>query len=73
MLFRSKGTATLLISEDLDEIRALSDRIAVIFEGRLMGIVDAAQVTTQQLGLMMAGTPRDEVRDQMGDAFAVIR
>ena len=38
-----------------------------------MGIVDAAQVTTQQLGLMMAGTPRDEVRDQMGDAFAVIR
>ena len=70
---REKGTATLLISEDLDEIRALSDRIAVIFEGRLMGIVDAAQVTTQQLGLMMAGTPRDEVRDQMGDAFAVIR
>ena len=39
---REKGTATLLISEDLDEIRALSDRIAVIFEGRLMGIVDVA-------------------------------
>ncbi len=69
---RCKGTATLLISEDLDEIRALSDRIAVIFEGRLMGVVDAAAVTTQQLGLMMAGIPRDEVKEQMGEAFAQI-
>jgi simple sugar transport system ATP-binding protein len=52
---RQSGTATLLISEDLDEIRALSDRIAVIYEGQVVGIVDAAQATTEQLGLMMAG------------------
>ncbi len=52
---RDAGTATLLISEDLDEIRALSDRIAVIFEGRIMGIVDGPSATAEKLGLMMAG------------------
>ena len=57
---RAAGTATLLISEDLDEIRALSDRIAVIFEGRLMGVVDAATATAESLGLMMAGTRQTE-------------
>ena len=49
------GTATLLISEDLDEIRALSDRIAVMYEGRIIGIVDSKDATPDQLGLMMAG------------------
>ncbi len=53
---RAAGTAPLLISEDLDEIRALSDRIAVIFEGRLMGVVDAATASAESIGLMMAGT-----------------
>lgn len=52
---RSEGTATLLISEDLDEIRALSDRIAVIYEGKIVGIVDGPTSTPAQLGLMMAG------------------
>ena len=55
---RQAGTGTLLISEDLDEIRALSDRIAVIYEGKIMGIVDSAQATLEQLGLMMAGVTR---------------
>jgi ABC-type uncharacterized transport system ATPase subunit len=44
-----------LISEDLDEIRALSDRIAVIYEGKIMGIVDGPSSSLQELGLMMAG------------------
>jgi general nucleoside transport system ATP-binding protein len=52
---RLAGTATLLISEDLDEIRALSDRIAVIYEGQIMGIVDGPSSTPEQLGLLMAG------------------
>ncbi len=52
---RQEGTATLLISEDLDEILALSDRIAVIFEGELMGVVDRADATPEKLGLLMAG------------------
>ena len=57
---RSKGTATLLISEDLDEIRNLCDRIAVMYEGRIMGVVDRDGATVEQLGLMMAGIPAEE-------------
>lgn len=52
---RTHGTATLLISEDLDEILNLSDRIAVIYEGRIMDIVPRKQATAEQLGLLMAG------------------
>lgn len=52
---RRHGTATLLISEDLDEIFALSDRIAVLYEGRVMDVVDRAGATAEQLGLLMAG------------------
>lgn len=52
---RESGTATLLISEDLDEILAMSDRIAVIFEGEIMGVLDAKEATAEKLGLLMAG------------------
>jgi simple sugar transport system ATP-binding protein len=52
---RSDGTAILLISEDLDEILTLSDRIIVIYEGEIMGEVIAGQATPEDLGLMMAG------------------
>jgi general nucleoside transport system ATP-binding protein len=52
---RNEGTATLLISEDLDEILALADRIAVLYEGRVMGVLERDQATAEQLGLMMAG------------------
>ena len=52
---RSEGLATLLISEDLDEIKALSDRIVVMFGGEIMGVVKNDEVTIEELGLMMAG------------------
>lgn len=52
---RAEGTATLLISEDLDEILALADRIAVIYEGQIVGVVDRAEARIEDLGLMMAG------------------
>ena len=52
---RNEGTATLLISEDLDEILALSDRIAVIFHGEIMGILNRDEASPERLGLMMAG------------------
>ena len=52
---RDAGTAILLISEDLDEVRALSDRIAVMYEGGIIGIVERDQATVEQIGLMMAG------------------
>jgi len=52
---RDQGAAVLLISEDLEELLAISDRIAVMFEGQIMGIVPAEQATVEALGLMMAG------------------
>jgi simple sugar transport system ATP-binding protein len=60
---REKGTAILLISEDLDEVMALSDRIAVIYEGQIMGIIDGQKATPEQLGLLMAG-----VREEPGES-----
>lgn len=61
---RSEGLATLLISEDLDEVKAMSDRIMVVYGGEVMGIVDSEQVTIEQLGLMMAGEQAEKVLDQ---------
>ena len=52
---RGRGCAVLLISSELDEIRALSDRIAVMFEGRLVATLPAAEATEERLGLLMAG------------------
>ncbi len=52
---RERGAGILLVSEDLDEIIALSDRIAVLFNGRFMGVVPAAEADLAELGLMMAG------------------
>ncbi len=52
---RDEGTATLLVSEDLEEILALSDRIAVIFQGQIMGLLSREEATPERLGLMMAG------------------
>lgn len=52
---RENGLATVLFSEDLDEILGLSDRIMVMFGGQVMGIVSADQATPELLGLMMAG------------------
>jgi simple sugar transport system ATP-binding protein len=54
----AQGVGVLLISEDLDEILALADRIAVLYEGRVMGVVDRAQADVEDLGLMMAGSAR---------------
>lgn len=52
------GAAVLLLSEDLEEIFALSDRIAVIYEGQIMGIVQRKDATMELLGLMMSGAKR---------------
>jgi simple sugar transport system ATP-binding protein len=54
---RAAGKAILLISEDLDEVRCLSDRIAVMYEGKIMGVVDRCHATVEGIGLMMAGIP----------------
>jgi simple sugar transport system ATP-binding protein len=53
---RDRGAAVLLISEDLDEIISISDRIAVIYEGCIIGIVPTQTANAAQLGLMMSGS-----------------
>ena len=52
---RQEGAGVLLVSEDLDEILALSDRIAVMYGGRIMGVVDAAGADREKIGLLMLG------------------
>jgi ABC-type uncharacterized transport system ATPase subunit len=52
---RGRGAAVLLLSEDLDEVLALSDRIAVIYEGRIVGLIPASEADLEELGLMMSG------------------
>jgi simple sugar transport system ATP-binding protein len=53
---RDRGVAILLISTELDEIFALSDRIAVLYEGQIMDIVPGGTAHVREIGLMMAGT-----------------
>jgi simple sugar transport system ATP-binding protein len=52
---RAQGTAILLISEDLEELQALSDRILVLYEGSIVGEVSPRGLDDEQVGLMMAG------------------
>ena len=52
---REEGTAILLISEELEELLSLSDRIAVMHDGEVMGIVDAENADVNQIGQMMTG------------------
>ena len=52
---RARGTAILLISTELEEILSLSDRIAVIYEGRIMGVMPGFNANVNEIGLMMAG------------------
>jgi simple sugar transport system ATP-binding protein len=59
---REQGTAVLLISSELDEILALSDRIAVLYRGQIVEIVPALGVNREYLGLLMAGVKPKEAR-----------
>ncbi len=57
---RDEGTAVLVVSPELDEIIALSDRIAVMYKGQIVDIVPAARVNKAYLGLLMAGVKSKE-------------
>ncbi|AUO10867.1 ABC transporter ATP-binding protein [Priestia megaterium] len=57
---RDKGRAVLLVSLELDEVINLSDRIAVIYEGKIVDIVDSKETNEQELGLLMAGGTREK-------------
>jgi ABC-type uncharacterized transport system ATPase subunit len=57
---RDRGGAILLVSEDLDEIMMMSDRIAVMYEGRILDVVDAESATREEIGEMMTGAKRKD-------------
>jgi simple sugar transport system ATP-binding protein len=66
---RERGAAILLISEELEELLSLSDRVYVVYEGKSMGELntetnDPDQELIEKVGLMMTGTPLDQVKRQ---------
>ena len=52
---RDNGTAVLLVSLEIDEVLALADRIGVIYDGKIVGIINAEDATEKKLGIMMTG------------------
>jgi simple sugar transport system ATP-binding protein len=64
---RDEGKAVILISSDLDEAMSLSDRMAIMYEGRFTGIVDPRKVTEEEVGLMMGGYTIEEIKHGMSD------
>jgi ABC-type uncharacterized transport system ATPase subunit len=67
---RDEGCAVFVVSSELDEILSLSDRIAVMYKGRIMAILPAAEATREQLGLLMAGVHPDEITAPAGATAA---
>ncbi|WP_101297724.1 ABC transporter ATP-binding protein [Halegenticoccus soli] len=55
LALRSSGVAVLLVSSNLEEVRGLSDRLAVVHDGEIMDVVDPESATEEEIGLLMAG------------------
>jgi len=62
---RDNKKAVLLISLELDEILALSDRIAVIYDGKIVSIMDRKDATESKLGILMAGGTLDDIKEEV--------
>jgi len=69
---RDEGCAVLLVSPELDEVIELSDRIAVMFRGKVIAIVDAENVTKETLGLLMAGIIPEKIEKEQGEKVVEI-
>jgi simple sugar transport system ATP-binding protein len=72
---RDAGAATLLISEELEELLSLSDRVFVIYEGRIMGevqidVTEPSNALIETVGLMMTGTPLEQIRQGEAERHA---
>ena len=65
---RDAGAAVLLVSAELDEVMSVSDRIAVMYRGKVIATVEAKSATREQLGLLMAGVAPDQVAQQLSEA-----
>jgi len=66
-----RGAAVLVISQDLDELAEIADRIAVMFHGRLSAPLNAAEATRQKLGLLMGGARPELAAEDQGTKHAV--
>ena len=66
---RNKGKAVLLMSFELDEILNVADRIAVMYEGRIVDVLDTKETKETELGLLMAGSTREQVRAKEQEAL----
>ncbi len=64
---RARGAAILYISTELEEVLSMSDRVAVLFGGQIMGVVDSTTCSLEEISLMMAGSRRP---DQAGGAIS---
>ena len=62
---RDAGVAVLLVSTELDEIMQLSDRIAVMFQGQIVAFVSSKEATKEYIGLLMAGVPEEQAKEQI--------
>ena len=67
---RDAGTPCIIVSTELDEVRDLADRVAVMYRGKIVGIVPG-DTPRDALGLMMAGVPEDEALASVADGSAV--
>jgi simple sugar transport system ATP-binding protein len=69
---RDSGTATVIISEDLDEVLTISDRVLVMYEGRIIGSADPRSASREEIGMMMAGIRPAEPAPAAGPAAVVM-
>jgi general nucleoside transport system ATP-binding protein len=64
---RDKGAGVLLVSVELDEVLALSDRILVLYRGKIQGELETATATEEQVGILMAGGALDDLKEDRRD------
>lgn len=64
---RDAGTAVLLVSTELDEIMAMSDRIAVIYRGKIVAVLDSQHAVREEIGMLMAGV----IPEKLNESFLV--
>ncbi len=70
---RDEGLAVLIVSTELDEVLALGDRIAVMYQGRIVGILEPAEATLERLGLLMGGAhPEDRTAEEIATLAGTI-
>jgi general nucleoside transport system ATP-binding protein len=63
---RDEGAAVMIVSSELDEVLALGDRIAVMYDGRIIGLLDRSEATRERCGLLMAGMSGEQMEQKAG-------